>query len=89
MSDGKSPEDSISIVKSYIDNWVREELILAQAEYNLPVEVETEIDQDVSEYRASRVVYAYERELIREKLDTVISDAEIEKYYNGAKRTLN
>lgn len=86
VPEGKSKEDSISIIKSYIDNWVREELILAQAEFNLPDEIELEIDKEVNSYRSSRIVYAYERELIREKLDTSVSAAEIEDYYNNNRK---
>ena len=86
VPEGKSPEDSISIIKSYIDNWVKEELILAQAEYNLPEDQETEIDIEVNEYRASRIVYAYERELIREKLDTSVSEREMQSYYDENKK---
>jgi hypothetical protein len=86
VTDDKSPEDSISMIKSYIDNWVREELILAQAEYNLPEEQEAEIDNEVNEYRSSRIVYAYERELIRQKLDTLISEDEIQVYYDANKK---
>ena len=86
VPDDKSAEDSISIIKFYIDNWVREELILAQAEYNLPEEQEAEIDSEVKEYRSSRIVYAYERELIREKLDTSVSENEIQAYYDNNKK---
>ena len=86
VADDKSPEDSISMIKSYIDNWVREELILAQAQYNLPEEQEAEIDNEVNEYRSSRIVYAYERELIRQKLDTLISEDEIQVYYDANKK---
>ena len=86
VADDKSPEDSILMIKSYIDNWVREELILAQAQYNLPEEQEAEIDNEVNEYRSSRIVYAYERELIRQKLDTLISEDEIQVYYDANKK---
>ena len=86
VADNKSREDSILIIKSYIDNWVREELILAQAEYNLPEEQEAEIDNEVNEYRSSRIVYAYERELIRQKLDTLVSEDEIKGYYDANKK---
>ncbi|MBL4653065.1 MAG: hypothetical protein JKY53_09435 [Flavobacteriales bacterium] len=86
VPEGKSPEDSISIIKSYIDNWIREELILAQAEYNLPDEQEAIIEEDVNEYRTAKIVYAYERELIREKLDTSFSETEIQEYYHSNKK---
>jgi hypothetical protein len=86
VPEGKSWEDSISIIKSYIDNWIREELVLVQAEYNLPEDQEAEIDIEVNEYRASRIVYAYERELIREKLDTSVTENEIQTYYDENKK---
>ena len=33
-----SPQDSINIVKSYVDSWVKEQLMLSKAELNLTEE---------------------------------------------------
>lgn len=80
-----SEKDSISIVKLYIENWAKKELILAKAELNLS-EVESTIEQEVKDYRQSRIIYAYEKELIKQKLDTAISEKDISTYYDQNKR---
>lgn len=80
-----SPEDSASLVTRFIDNWVKQELIVQQAELNLSADIEEQIEKDVKNYRNSKVIYLYEKELIRQKLDTGVSRNEIENYYQTNK----
>lgn len=77
---GTSREDSIMAVNNYINNWVRQQLVLHRAEQNLDDE-KKDVEEKLTEYRNSLITYIYESELIRQKLDTVVSDQEIEKYY--------
>ena len=79
-----SESDSAEIVKKQIDNWIRETLILQKAENNLSGEL-TNINKMVDDYRKSLLTYQYESELVKQKLDTIVSDAEIEKYYEENK----
>ncbi len=76
-----SAQDSIRIRKSYIDKWIRRQLLLEKAEQNLTYEQKDVTDQ-MEEYRASLLIYKYQEMLLRQQMDTVISDEEIEKYYN-------
>src|SRR5947207_561682 len=69
VPEGASRTDSIAIVKNYIDNWIRHKSVLHKAENNLDEEKKNVQDQ-LEEYRNSLVTYAYETELIRQKLDT-------------------
>ncbi|MFC2100624.1 hypothetical protein ACFLRZ_02220 [Bacteroidota bacterium] len=78
---GKSPNDSIEITKSYIDNWILKRLVLEQAEKNLTDE-QMNFQKQLKDYRNSLVIYEYESKLIRQKLDTVVSVQEIENFYN-------
>lgn len=82
---GSSADDSLRIVKSYINNWVREMLIVKKAEENLSDEKKN-VEKQLQDYRNSLITYAYERELISQKLDTTVSDREIEEYYNANKQ---
>ncbi|MEO5570995.1 MAG: hypothetical protein ABIS37_08725 [Bacteroidia bacterium] len=82
---GTSPEDSLLIIKSYIDNWIRQNVVLHKAETNLSDE-EKNVDDRLKEYRNSLITYIYESELIRQKLDTVVKDDEIETYYTSNPR---
>lgn len=76
-----TPEDSIQAVRSYIESWVRHNLMLRYAQDNLPEE-EQRLNDRLRDYKESLLIYAYENELVSEKLDTTVSRAEIEKYYN-------
>ncbi|MEP7170682.1 MAG: hypothetical protein ABI855_15025 [Bacteroidota bacterium] len=76
-----SHEDSVMMVKSFIDNWIRQNVVLHKAETNLSDD-EKNVDKRLEEYRNSLITYIYESELIRQKLDTVVTDEEVEKYYN-------
>lgn len=79
-----SSEDSTEVVKKYINNWIRETLLLQKAEKNLSAEI-LNINKMVDDYRKSLLTYQYESELVRQKLDTAVSDDEIEKYYEENK----
>ncbi len=78
---GSSKNDSIKIVKSYIDSWIKKELVLSKANQNLGDEAK-DVEKQLENYKNSLIIYAYEKELVRQKLDTIVKDAEIEKYYN-------
>jgi hypothetical protein len=77
-----SPKDSAIFVKGFIEQWITNELLLHQAESNLP-EDEKNIQKEIDDYRKNLLVYRYETELVHQKLDTAVSMQEIETYYNA------
>lgn len=77
---GTSAKDSLEITGNYINNWIRQELLLHQAEANLSDE-QMNVEKQVELYRNSLVIFQYESELVKQKLDTNISMQEIEEYY--------
>lgn len=77
---GTSKKDSLSITQNYINNWIRQELLLQQAEANLD-ENQMDFSKQVDQYRNSLIIFQYESELVRQKLDTNVSEQEIEAYY--------
>lgn len=77
---GISVHDSVSIVKNYTENWVKTQLMISQAKKNLPAK-QLDFDQQLEEYRNSLIIYRYETELVKQLLDTIVTDEEIEKYY--------
>lgn len=78
---GTSRNDSITIIKSYVENWIRQQSVVHRAEENLSDE-QKEVDRKLEEYRNSLITYIYESALVNQKLDTAIRDEEIEKYYS-------
>ncbi len=84
VSSTTSPKDSLLLTKLFIDNWIETQLLLQKAEINLSDE-EKDISKEVETYRSSLLIYRYEEQLLREKLDTVVTKTEIETYYNENK----
>lgn len=82
VSPGISRADSLTLTRNYIDSWVRRKALIHQAEKNLTKE-QTDFSGQLEDYRNSLVVYTYENELVRQKLDTVISDNEVLEYYDS------
>lgn len=82
---GISSKDSLQIINNYIQNWVKENLILQKAELNLK-ENQKDVQKQLEDYRNSLIIYAYEKELIRQKLDTNITESEIAQFYDANKQ---
>jgi len=80
ISPGTPPLDSINIVNNYINNWIRQQLLLHQAERSLS-QSQKDFTKQLEDYRNSLIIYEYESDIIRKKLDTVVSMAEIRDYY--------
>ena len=79
---GCSKDDSTALAKLYIDNWIKTRLLLQKAELNLLKE-QLDISRELETYRSSLLIYKYEEQLLREKLDTTVHDSEINKYYEA------
>ncbi|MBL4559466.1 MAG: hypothetical protein JKX79_00635 [Labilibaculum sp.] len=77
---GTNKEDSLLIAENYMHQWIKKQLIISKAELNL-----TEEDKDVSkmieDYRSSLIIHKYQQQLIKQKIDTLISQFEIDNYY--------
>jgi len=79
---GVSPKDSTNLAKNFIDAWVRQKLLIRQAENNL-TDQQLDFSTQLENYQNSLTIYEYEHELVNQKLDTVVGDEEITTYYNA------
>lgn len=82
IPDDASEEDSLRLAETFINNWIREQVVLTYAERNLSEEQKM-FEKQIEDYRKSLLIYAYENQLINQKLDTLVTDKEIEDYYNA------
>lgn len=73
-------QDSIDFTKSYIDNWIKEQVFLTKAEMHLSEE-QKDVQEKLQNYRNSLIIYRYQEQYIKDNLDTVITSEEIQKYY--------
>jgi len=81
---GTSKNDSIDIVKAYVENWVKQEVLLKQAIDNASLD-QAAIELQLANYKNSLVIYAYEEQLVAQKLDTTVSEKELLNFYNNNK----
>lgn len=79
LYDGISTNDSIVKTKAFIDNWIRRQLIIHQAEKTLD-KSDIDFSKQLEEYRNDLIIHKYESMLIEQNLDTIVSDEEIAKY---------
>jgi hypothetical protein len=81
---GRLNEDSIKILKSYIDSWVKRKMLLNKAQEYVSIE-DAGIDKKLEAYKESLLLYEYEKELVKQKLDNAVKPIEIGDYYNKNK----
>jgi hypothetical protein len=77
---GASAKDSANLARNFIDTWVHQKLLIQQAKNNLTNQ-QMDFSTQLENYKNSLTIYEYEHELVNQKLDTIVSDEEIENYY--------
>ncbi len=79
---GVSKSDSVAFVTNVINKWASNEVFYQQA-VNYLSEEELNIEKEIEDYKKELITYKFQIKLINEKLDTLVSDAQIEEYYNA------
>lgn len=74
-------KDSSMFVHNYAEAWVKQQAVLIHAEKNLSDE-QKDVEYELESYRNALITYAFEKELVNQRLDTSVSNEEIENYYN-------
>ncbi len=83
VPEGTTANDSVLMVTAYVQRWVRDQLLMYEAERNIPKDLN--IDKLVRDYRASLVRFNFEQQIVAEKLDSTVSDAELKAFYENNK----
>ena len=76
-----SKEDSISRIKSIIDQWATGVLMRYSADLNLNQVKKDEIDLLTEQYRQDLIVKSYIEDFVTREIDTIVSQAQIDQYY--------
>ncbi len=79
-----SAKDSIETINSFITNWIKEKIILHKALENLTSD-KIDFSKKLEDYKNSLIVYTYETELVKQKLDTTVTEKDIDQYYEKNK----
>lgn len=75
-----SPEDSITFVKSFVENWLHFTLLYEVADNNVS-DNDSSLAKRVDLFRKELYINAYEQMFLQQKLDTLIPQKEIDEYY--------
>lgn len=73
--------DSHVVAKSYIHDWAINKLLLEKAKNNSSSQTMNQINGLVKDYRESLLINNYKEQLVKQKLDTVITEEELKEFY--------
>lgn len=85
VPEGTSKDDSIAIVKSYIDRWASQKLLYEAAEVNLSKEKQEEYSQLVKQYQTDLYTKGYIEEIVKRSVDTAVTQEELSAFYKANK----
>lgn len=90
FSKDMSERDSIIVAQNYINNWIKQQLLLSKAQLNLTEETD-KFENLVRKYREDLYINSYKQAVVSQYLDTAISEDNIEEFYraNGDNFKLN
>ncbi|MCB0603069.1 MAG: peptidyl-prolyl cis-trans isomerase, partial [Saprospiraceae bacterium] len=78
-----SAQDSQLYVTGYINRWIKDQLMMREAERNIPKELN--LEQLVNDYRKSLIRYNYEKLLVDNYQDSTVTPDELAAYYEKNK----
>ena len=84
IPDGVSSEDSLNLAYRYINSWATEILYTKTAENELS-KSEKDVTKELEEYRRTLLKYRFEQRYINQRLDTLITQQQLLKYYEDHK----
>ncbi len=82
ITPGTSPQDSLVIAKRFVETWVKDQLMLNRAEQALSEE-QMNFEKQIEQYRLSLLIFSYRQKLLQQKLDTLVTEEEIQTYYDA------
>ena len=79
-----SKEDSTLLVKNFINDWAKQQLLIKKAEINVGDSI-SEIDALVNQYRQDLLISKYKEAVIEQYLDTLATSEDVVKFYDENK----
>jgi hypothetical protein len=80
---GTSRNDSIAIVRSFIDRWATRRLLIDAAEVNLSEDKKAQYDVLVRQYKVDLYTKAYIEDIVKTTVDTAVAPEELEAYFKS------
>jgi len=83
LPEGYKPEDSTMIYNAYVENWMRDAVLMHEAEQKIAQTLD--IDKLVKDYRSTLILHNYEEVIVETQLDSTISEIELNQFYEANK----
>jgi len=80
-----SSQDSILIANNYINNWIKQHLLLSKAQINLENKTK-KFEELVEKYREDLFINSYKEAAVKQYLNTEITEDDIAKFYKENKQ---
>ena len=85
LDENMSQNDSMLAVYNAINNWASKKLLYEKAIFNLSNSKQNELDQLVRSYESDLYISNYEKEWLKTRVDTIVSNDQLQSYYNENK----
>ena len=85
LDENMSQNDSMLAVNSAINNWASKILLYEKAIFNLSNSKQNELDLLVKSYESDLYISNYEKEWLKARVDTIVSNDQLQSYYNENK----
>jgi hypothetical protein len=82
-----SAEDSTALAQEIIQSWLKDALVLQEAE-KMSDEEKLSVERRIEDYRKSLLIYSFEQDWIKKNMDTVVTNEQIQSYYDSNKSAL-
>ncbi|WP_293871615.1 hypothetical protein [Flavobacterium sp.] len=82
---GTSKQDSILLVRDFIDRWASQKLLIEAAEKNLSNTKKITYNALIKQYKVDLYTSAYIEDVVKNTVDTIVNASELKKYYNENK----
>jgi len=73
-------KDSEEVAKVYIDNWIKQQLLVSEAESKLS-QKELNIEREIESYRQELIIQKYKNKIMQNIINKEVSDSDADKYY--------
>ena len=85
LDENMSQNDSMLAVNSAINNWASKKLLYEKAIFNLSNSKQNELNLLVKSYESDLYISNYEKEWLKTRVDTIVSNDQLQSYYNDNK----
>ena|GEM_PF-588659 len=80
LTDANSKSDSQFIISRYVDSWLMDKILIAEAQKN--VKADKALDDKVNAYRKSLYIYELENYILQNHLNQTITQDELDTFYS-------